>query len=123
MTRNSCWPLPAFLMVRVASLTVWPSTPFMINSGDELSTFFVSTMSCTHTAGTAPRLVLPVPVDVPHDHDSTSIQSLCLSSTDSPLMSPIFRNISLADTTVVDGARLAATKPAATRPLKPLLFI
>src|SRR5262245_43167476 len=104
-------------MTRVASFSASPRTAFMINSGEELSTFFVNTRSWTHCAGTAPRLVLPVPVDVPHDQDNTSIQSLCLSSVDSPLMLPILRNISLAETTLVDEATLAATRPAATRPL------
>jgi len=30
----------------------------------------------------------------PHEYDSTSISSLCLSSSDSPLMSPIFAKMS-----------------------------
>ncbi len=76
-----------------------------------------------HFGAMAPRLTLPVPVDVPHDHDSTSISSLCLSSADSPLMPLILRNMSLAETTLVDEAMLAATMPAVSRPLKPLLLI
>src|SRR6476659_2039887 len=34
----------------------------------------------------------------PHDHESTSISSLCFESSDSPLMSPIFAKMSDAIT-------------------------
>src|SRR5688572_14538967 len=123
MTRYSCCSLPAFRTLRVASFAACPITPCMINCGVAVSTNLVSSRSWMHFGAMAPRFTLPVPVDMPHDQDSTSISSLCLESWDSPLMPLILRNMSLAETTLVDEARLVATRPAATRPLKPLLLI
>src|SRR6478752_3176675 len=90
-TRYSCWPVPALRTVIVAVLMCTPVAHAFISSGEALSTWWVKLNSW--------KLALPAPPpppwlavpdwDTPHDHDRTSISSLCLTSLDSPLIVPM----------------------------------
>ena len=57
--------------------------------------------------------------DAPHDQASTSISPLCLASSDSPLMSPSFKNMSVAALAPAGPAsKAAATDTEVTIPFK-----
>ena len=97
MMRNSCWPLPAFRWVTVASLMCSPVAQAFMSNGDAESIRCMKLKSA--------KLALPAPPPgpvtdpdcaTPQDHESTSTSSLCLASLDSPLMSPILAKMSLA---------------------------
>src|SRR3954464_12509273 len=84
--------------VSVAFGTTRPDTASMITSGFATSTYFDSEMYRRQSGAARPVLFLrvgAVPSDSPHDQARTSISSLCLASTDSPLMSPSLRNMSV----------------------------
>src|SRR3954471_12928755 len=84
--------------VSLAVGTTRPDTASMITSGVAASINLVSERSWIRSGTARPALFLrvcAVPSDSPHDQARTSISSLCLSSSDSPLMSPSFRNMSL----------------------------
>src|SRR4029077_15954922 len=100
MTRNSCWPLPALRCVIVASLRCTPVAHACISTGDALSMLCVKERSWKLALPSPPPLpprISPA-FDTPHDQLRTSISPLCLSSSDSPLMSPIFAKMSDAIT-------------------------
>jgi hypothetical protein len=97
--------------------TTAPDTPFTMRSGVALSMYFVIERSWMQADGNRPFFVLPVPVDVPHDQARTSISSWCTLSSDSPLMLPILRNMSVAAaTTPLEANRPATTTPALSVP-------
>jgi hypothetical protein len=90
--RNSCCPLPALRWVIVASLMCSPVAHTLRSAGVALS------MPCTIDSSWNVALPTPDPLPdpdgpafaTPQENESTSISSLCLASSDSPLMSPIF---------------------------------
>src|SRR5690349_3857489 len=97
ITRNSTWPLPALRWVIVASLMCSPTAHARSRLGDALS------MPCVKTMSWKVALPAPPPAPVidwelltPQENDRTSISPLCLSSADSPLMSPILAKMSAA---------------------------
>src|SRR5262245_58635018 len=96
--RNSCCPLPALRWVIVASLMCCPVAQALRSAGVALSMPWTINRSWKVALPAPP----PPPVEVdpefvtPHENESTSISSLCLESTDSPLMSPILAKMSVA---------------------------
>src|SRR6476620_3727758 len=109
MTRNSCCPFPAFRRVIVASFRCCPVAHAFSNNGEALSILWVKERSL--------KCALPVPAplpdpdterDTPQDQLKSSISSLCLLSTDSPLISPIFAKMSGATTTSYDARQVLA---------------
>src|SRR5262245_46487462 len=112
--RNSCCALPARRWVIVASFRCAPVAHALRSRGEALS------MWCTMVRSWKVALPAPLPPPpgetdaefvTPHENESTSISSLCLSSSDSPLMSPIFAKISDVIWTLLGGCRGA--EPAA----------
>src|SRR5678815_3785319 len=84
----------------VASLRCVPVAHALMSSGDALSILWTMERSWNVALPAPP----PPPEGIaawfvtPHENESTSISSLCLSSSDSPLISPIFAKMSEAIT-------------------------
>src|SRR3954471_18598989 len=103
MIRNSCWPFPAFRCVIVASFRCTPVAHACISTGDALS------ILCVYERSRKEDLPAPAPVpaaavagfETPQDQLRISISSLCLSSSDSPLMSPSLAKMSAAMTNLL----------------------
>src|SRR5262245_61804524 len=86
--RYSSCPFPAFRTVRTAVEIGSFVLSACINAVEALSTrllTFRSWMVAFPDAAPPPRLALPA---MPHDHDRMSISPLCVSSCDSPLITP-----------------------------------
>src|SRR4029078_13348454 len=100
ITRYSCCPLPAFRRVIVASFRCCPVAQPFSKSGEALSILWVKERSWKVAFPLPP----PLPVRgalafvTPQDQLSSSISSLCLSSSDSPLMPPSVAQMSDATT-------------------------
>src|SRR5262245_17637070 len=101
MTRNSCCPLPAFRCVIVASFRCCPVAQPFRSAGEALSILCVKERSWNVAFPAPPPLPTPcgLRLSTPQDQLRTSISSLCLSSIDSPLMSPSFAKMSDATMT------------------------
>ena len=89
---------PAFRAVIVASLRCTPVAHAFRRLGDALSIRCVNTKSLKLALPAAAPLPPATPPAwlTPHDQESTSTSSLCLPSSDSPLMSPSFMKMSAA---------------------------
>ena len=94
MTRNSCWPFPALRCVMVASGRWLPVAHACSSLGEALSIVWVKERSWKVALPAPPPPPMVAAFATPQENDSTSISSLCLSSADSPLMSPIFAKMS-----------------------------
>ena len=97
-TRYSCCPFPALRWMIVPSLMWTPVAHACIRTGDALSTAWTNDRSWNVALPSPPPDPWPIEPALltPQEYDSTSISSLCLASSDSPLMSPSFAKMSEA---------------------------
>ena len=97
--RYSCWPLPAFRWVMVASLMCVPVAAGLQSRGDALSTLWTMERSWKVAFPEPP----PLPAETtpafatPHENESTSISSLCLSSSDRQMSPDLARCLTPSD--------------------------